>query len=331
MPVTVRIPAPLRSLTGHRSEVSASGATVRQVLEGLALAHPGLRERLLDGAGAPRRHLGLFLNDEHLLGPAGLEAPVKDGDQLTLVPAIAGGAPELDEERIARWARQLLVPGFGAGGQERLMASRVRVVGADAVAAPALVYLAQAGVGTLWIDDPELAGPADMGGWLLGPEAAGQPRAAAAVAALAPFSRFVSVEPYPVGGVPTATLVVASSSAQALGAAEAARRARIPHVVLEADGDGGSLVSVPVGAPCYACARLATGSGRPPAPGAAALAALAAQELLLLIADPAAIAGRRLELIRGVSSVRPSARLPGCACHPPAAPGAEPTTVDAEG
>lgn len=331
MPVTVRIPTSLRGLTGQRSEVPASGATVREVLEGLTRAHPGLRTRLLDEGGAPRRHLGLFLNDQHLQGPGALEAPVKDGDQLILVPAIAGGAPELDERRIARWARQLLVPGFGAGGQERLMASRVRVVGADAVAAPALVYLAQAGVGRLWIDDPELAGPADMGGWLLAPESAGQPRAGAAVAALAPFSSFVSVEPYPVGGVPTATLVVAGSSAQALGAAEAARRARVPHVVLEADGDGGAVVSVPVGAPCYACARLATGAGRPPAPGAAALAALAAQELLLLIADPAATSGRRLELVRGVSSCRPSARLPGCACHPPPAPGTEPTSGEAQG
>jgi adenylyltransferase/sulfurtransferase len=328
MPVTVRIPSPLRSLTGHRSRVEAAGATVGEVLEALGRAHPGLRERLLDERGAPRRHLGLFLNEEQLAGPAGLAAPVRDGDELSLVPAIAGGAPELDEARVARWARQLLVPGFGAPGQERLMASRVRVVGADAAAAPALVYLAQAGVGRLWIDDPELAGPADLGGWLLTPEAAGRPRAEAVVAALAPFSSFVAVEAYPVGGVPTATLVVAGSEPQALGAAEAARRARIPHVVLLADGDGGAVISVPVGAPCYACARGSTGAGRPPEPGAAALAALAAQELLLLVVDPAATAGRRYELVRGVSSVRATTRLPGCACHPPAAPG---SPVDAEG
>jgi adenylyltransferase/sulfurtransferase len=331
MPVTVRIPAPLRGLTGDRRQVAAAGATVGEVLEALARAHPGLRERLLDEQGAPRRHLGLFLNDVHLAGPGCLAAPVRDGDELSLVPAIAGGAPELDEARIARWARQLLVPGHGAPGQERLMASRVRVVGADATAAPALIYLAQAGVGRLWLDDPELAGPADLGGWLLTPDAAGQPRAEAVAAALAPFSGFVEVGAYPPGGVPTATLVVASSEPQALGAAEAARRARVPHVVVLPDADGGAVVSVPVGAPCFACGRGATGSWRPPEPGAAALAALAAQELLLLIADPAATAGRRFELVRGVSSVRPTTRLPGCACHPPVAPGAEPSSGDDEG
>ncbi len=76
--------------------------------------------------------------------------------------------------------------------------------------------------------------------------------------------------------------------------------------------------------------RNRSGAGRPAEPGAAALAALAAQELLLLIADPAATAGRRFELVRGVSSVRPTSRLPGCACHPPAPPGSEAAAPDAE-
>lgn len=322
--VTVRIPTPLRGLAGNRSQVLAAGRTVREVLDDLSRSHPALRGRLLDEAGAPRRHLGLFLNDEDVRGLGGLDAAVREGDELHLVPALAGGAPELTEAGIARWARQLLVPGFGAAGQERLGASRVRVVGADAVASPALIALVQAGVGRLWIDDPDLVGPADLGGWLYTPGQVGQPRVEAARAALATFSGFVSVERYPMGGVPTATLVFASSGAQALGAAEPARRAGLPHVIVEADGDGGAFVSVPVGAPCFACARLSTGSGRPPTPAAAALSALAAQELLLLIADPASSAGRRVELIRGLTSYRPTARLPGCACNPPAPPpGAE--------
>jgi len=224
---------------------------------------------------------------------------------------------ELNEERIARWARQLLVPGFGAAGQERLMASRVRVVGADTSAEAALVYLVQAGVGTIWIDDPDVVGPADVGGWLFGPADQGRPRAEAAAAALSAFSRFVEVSPYPMGGVPTATLVCATSTAQAVASAEVARRAGVPHVVMEAEGDGGALVAVPVGAPCFACGRVVAGTGRPPTAGAAALAALAAQELLQLISDPAAGQGRRLELVRGVSSTRVTTRLPGCQCAPP--------------
>lgn len=227
-------------------------------------------------------------------------------------------APGLDDVRVARYARQLLVPGFGEGAQLRLGAARVRVVGAEAVVAPALVYLVQAGVGKLWIDDPEMVGPQDVGGWLYVPQDVGRPRTDAAADGLRRLSRLVAVEPYPTGGVPSAALVAAPSAAQTLHAAEATRRAGAPHVVLEPDADGGGVVSVPPGAPCYNCAR-STGHGRPAQPGAAALAALAATELLLMIATPGAVAGRRFDLVRGVATLRATARLAGCACGAAAA------------
>jgi adenylyltransferase/sulfurtransferase len=220
----------------------------------------------------------------------------------------------LTDDLVARYARQLLVPGFGEAAQERLLAARVRVVGAGATASAALVYLAQAGVGRLWIEDPELVAPADAGSWLLGPAAVGTSRVDAARAALASVSRHTAVEPYPTGGVPTGALVAAPSTSQALAAAEASRRAGIPHVVLDADGEGGSVVTVPPGASCYACAHATAGPGRPPLAGAAAASALAAAELVLLLAFPGAIAGRRIDLVRGVATIRATTRLPGCAC-----------------
>jgi len=314
MPVTILVPGPLRDLAGGKAELEAPGDTVGEVLRALAGAHPRLGERLLDEAGRMRRQVGVFLGDEEVRELGGLAAPVRDGDRIWLVPAVAGGAPELDAERIGRWARQLLVPGFGAAGQERLMAARVRVVGAAGAATPALVALAQAGVGTIWIDDPETVGPADLAGWLYLPADAGQPRAPVAAAALGRLSRFVAALPYPAGGAPSATLVCAASSAQGLAAAEVARRAGIPHVVLELDGEAGQLVSVPPGAPCFACSRFTAAGGRPPVPGALALASLAAQELLRLLVEPALVEGRRFDLVRGVPGVRPTQRLPGCAC-----------------
>jgi adenylyltransferase/sulfurtransferase len=224
------------------------------------------------------------------------------------------GAPPLDDARLARYARQLLVPGLGEAAQLRLAQACVRAVGAGAAASAALVYLVQAGVGRLWIDDAEPVAAQDAGGWLQPPGSIGRPRAEVAREALAPLSRFARVEAYPAGGVPTAALVSAPSLPQALHHAEAARRAGIPHVVLEPDGDGGAVVSVPPGAPCYACARSTGAAGRPPLPGVAALAALAALELVQLIATPGAFAGRRLDLVRGVATLRPTARLAGCAC-----------------
>jgi adenylyltransferase/sulfurtransferase len=226
----------------------------------------------------------------------------------------------LTDDRIARFSRQLLVPGFGEAAQERLLKARVRVVGAGAVAAPALVALVQAGVGRLWLEEPEDVSPADVPGWLFPPSSVGTPRVEAAAAALEPRSRHLVVGPYPMGGVPTATLVFAPSTAQALAAAEQARRAGLPHVVVEADGEGGAVVTVPQGAPCFACARSASGSGRPPQAGIAALSALAAEELLLLVALPGTVTGRRIDLVRGVTTTRATVRLPGCACGPRAEP-----------
>lgn len=220
----------------------------------------------------------------------------------------------LSDDRIARYARQLLVPGFDETAQERLLSARVRAVGLDAVASAGLVYLVQAGVGRLWLDDPGSVAPADLAGWLFPPASVGAPRVDAAAAALAPLSGFTRVERYPTGGVPSGTLVCVPSVGQALVAAEASRRAGIPHVMVETDADGGAVVTVPPGGPCYACARSTSGGGRPPQPATVALSALAAHELLQLIAVPGSLPGRRVELVRGVASARPTARLAGCAC-----------------
>jgi molybdopterin-synthase adenylyltransferase len=220
----------------------------------------------------------------------------------------------LTEERIARFARQLLVPAFGERAQQRLAEARVRVVGVDAISAPALVYLAQAGVGRLWLEDGEHVAPADVTGWIFDAAASGAPRVDAAREALSALSRFTSIERYPVGGVPTAALIAAPSLAVALAPAEAARRAGVPHVVLETDADGGAVISVPARAPCYACARSISAAGRPAQPGVAALAALAAAELVQMIALPGSIPGRRLDLIRGVATTRATVRLAGCSC-----------------
>jgi adenylyltransferase/sulfurtransferase len=228
----------------------------------------------------------------------------------------------LGDDRVARFARQLLVPSFGEEAQLRLQSARVRAVGVDAVASAALVYLVQAGVGRLWLDDGAPVSPADLAGWIFPPPSVGTQRTAAAAAALAALSRFTAVEPYPSGGVPSAALVFARPVAQALSAAEAARRAGIPHVVAEPDADGGCVITVPPGAPCYACARSTSGTPRPPLAGVAALSALAASELVQLVSLPGSVSGRRLELARGVVRETVTSRRAGCACA--SGPGSRP-------
>ncbi len=88
---TVRIPTSLRKLTQGREEVTAAGATVRDLLTDLEKQHPGLRTRICDDAGALRRFVNVFVRDEDVRFLQNLDTPVKEGDEVSIVPAIAGG------------------------------------------------------------------------------------------------------------------------------------------------------------------------------------------------------------------------------------------------
>jgi molybdopterin converting factor small subunit len=88
---TVRIPTPLRTYTQNRAEVRVSGTTVRELLANLEKECPGIGARLLDDRGVVRRYVNLFLNDEDVRFLKELDTPVGEADQLSIVPAIAGG------------------------------------------------------------------------------------------------------------------------------------------------------------------------------------------------------------------------------------------------
>jgi MoaD family protein len=90
MSIQVRIPASLRSLTQSKEEVSVDGATVRDALSDLDAKFPGFKDRLLDGKGV-KRFMNVYLGDEDIRFLDGLDTALKDGDALTIVPAIAGG------------------------------------------------------------------------------------------------------------------------------------------------------------------------------------------------------------------------------------------------
>ncbi len=90
MAVTVRIPTPLRTLTGGLDEVTAQGATVRAVIDDLEKSYPGIKDRLCDEKGV-RRFVNIYANDEDIRFLENLETELKDGDAVQIVPAIAGG------------------------------------------------------------------------------------------------------------------------------------------------------------------------------------------------------------------------------------------------
>lgn len=90
--VTVRIPTILRTYTEDRAEVPVEGAsTLREVLDQLDLACPGIRARVMDDAGALRRFVNVYVGDEDVRFAGGLETPTPAGSQVSIIPAVAGG------------------------------------------------------------------------------------------------------------------------------------------------------------------------------------------------------------------------------------------------
>lgn len=91
MSIPVRIPTPLRKLTQNQEIVEADGTTIREVIESLERTYPGLKERICDDQNQIRRFVNVFLNDEDVRFLNETETQVKSGDEVSIVPAIAGG------------------------------------------------------------------------------------------------------------------------------------------------------------------------------------------------------------------------------------------------
>jgi len=92
MEVHVRIPSSLKKLAEGQNVIKAKGETVGKVVQSLVETYPDLKERLLDQQGTIRRFINIYVNGEDIRFIGGLETPLKEGDQLSIVPAIAGGA-----------------------------------------------------------------------------------------------------------------------------------------------------------------------------------------------------------------------------------------------
>lgn len=91
MSMLVRIPTPLRSVTKGSAEVQGNGVTVADLIDDLDRSYPGLKERLIDDGGDLRRFVNIYINQEDIRFLQGKKTALKDGDEVSIVPAIAGG------------------------------------------------------------------------------------------------------------------------------------------------------------------------------------------------------------------------------------------------
>ncbi len=92
MAITVRIPTPLRKYTEGKDEVSVEASNLRELLQNLEKGYKGIGQRIMDDKGGVRRFVNIYLNDEDIRFKKNLDTPLKDGDVISIIPAIAGGA-----------------------------------------------------------------------------------------------------------------------------------------------------------------------------------------------------------------------------------------------
>ena len=158
---TVFIPTPLRQFVDEQDSVQANGATVDEVLASLVARHSSLKSQLFDEQDRLRRFVNIYVNDEDIRYLERGATAVQDSDEVSIVPAIAGGTDvaveedvnALTSEEIQRYSRHLILPEVGVVGQQKLKQASVLCIGAGGLGSPLALYLAAAGVGRLGMVD----------------------------------------------------------------------------------------------------------------------------------------------------------------------------------
>jgi adenylyltransferase/sulfurtransferase len=204
--------------------VSVEAATAGEALRRLTTEHAELRRHLYNERDEVRNFVNVYVNDEDIRHASRLETPLAEGDTLTIVPSIAGGAaaeeevgateglsegsspnddaaagelPTLSNEEVARYSRHLIMPEVGVEGQRRLKAARVLMIGTGGLGAPVGMYLAAAGVGTLGVVDFDVVETSNLQRQIIhGTKDVGRPKIESARDRLLDINPHVRVEAY---------------------------------------------------------------------------------------------------------------------------------------
>lgn len=205
MSVTVYIPTPFRTMTGNQAYVDVEGGTIAEVLDNLDQRFPGVHDLIYSKQHEIPAHINIYVNNHEITSLRGDETPVTEGDQVAIIPAVAGGADDgatpsvaLTPEQVDRYSRHIIMTQVGSTGQRKVMAAKVLIVGAGGLGSPIAMYLALAGVGTIGLVDFDVVDLSNLQRQILHQNAdVGRPKVESAKETLNAYNPDVNVVTHP--------------------------------------------------------------------------------------------------------------------------------------
>ncbi len=200
MPITVNIPTPLRQFLDGQSTVTVDAARdVADLLDQLTARSADLKKHLLTPEGTVPGYVNVYVNDDSIRDRDGEATPVADGDEISIVPSIAGGgAGPLTTGELARYSRHIVMPEVGQEGQQRLKDGSALLIGAGGLGSPLALYLTAAGVGRIGIVEFDVVDRTNLQRQILyGESTVGQPKLDAAAERLSDLNPHVRIERIP--------------------------------------------------------------------------------------------------------------------------------------
>lgn len=200
----IYIPTALRQYTGNQDAVEVDAATVGEALQALTSQYNDLKKHLFNEHGKLRSFVNIYVGDEDIRYKEQEQTLVKDSDEISIIPSIAGGScletvsdVALSNEEIQRYSRHLILPEVGLEGQKQLKAASVLLIGAGGLGSPLALYLAAAGVGRIGIVDFDNVDHSNLQRQILhGTKDVGKPKLQSARERLADINPHIIVETY---------------------------------------------------------------------------------------------------------------------------------------
>ena len=207
----IAIPTALRRYAGEQAFIEVQGTIIKEALASMTAQYPDLQKHLFDANGKLRSFVNVYVNDEDIRYQQQENTSIKEEDDISIIPSIAGGVateealkkntnlPELNKEEVARYSRHLIMPEVGMEGQRKLKAASILLIGTGGLGSPLGLYLAAAGIGRLGLVDFDVVDYSNLQRQIVhGTKDVGRPKIQSAKERLSDINPHVQIDTYEV-------------------------------------------------------------------------------------------------------------------------------------